>query len=87
MITKFYNKIKKSEFWKTLLSNAFFAFIGDSGAAVINIVIVIILIRLIGDDGYGVLVLSQTYMMIMDVLLNVQSWKSVIQYGQKGDVY
>lgn len=83
MIKKMYANIKKNNFWRTLLSNSFSAFIGDSGAAIINLIIVIILIKLIGNDGYGVLILSQTYMLIMDVLLNVQSWKGVIQYGQK----
>ncbi len=83
MITKFREKVMNNNFWKTLLSNAFSAFIGDSGAAVINLVIIIILIHLIGNNGYGILVLAQSYMSIMDVLLNIQSWKSVIQYGQK----
>ena len=78
-----FNKFKSNDFWKTLIYNSFSAFIGDSGAAVINLIIVVILIKLIGNDGYGILVLSQSYMSIMDVLLNIQSWKSVIQYGQQ----
>ncbi len=86
MISRIYNKIKTNNFWKTLLSNTFSAFVGDSGAALINLIIVVILIKLIGDDGYGILVLSQSYMLIMDVVLNIQSWKSVIQYGQKSIV-
>lgn len=83
MIKKLYTKVMKNDFWKNLLSNAFSAFVGDSGAAVINLIIVIVLIKLIGNDGYGILILSQSYMLIIDVLLNVQSWKGVIQYGQK----
>lgn len=82
-IKKIYEKISNNEFWKTLFSNALSAFVGDSGASVINLVIIIVLIRLIGNNGYGILVLAQSYMSIMDVLLNIQSWKSIIQYGQK----
>ena len=66
MISRIYNKIKTNNFWKTLLSNTFSAFVGDSGAALINLIIVVILIKLIGDDGYGILVLSQSYMLIME---------------------
>ncbi|MBR7042103.1 MAG: oligosaccharide flippase family protein, partial [Bacilli bacterium] len=82
----YYNKIKKSDFYKGLFKNSFWAFMGDSTAAVINLVVTIILIRLIGDSNFGILVLTQTYMQIIDVILNVQSWKSVIQFGQKAIV-
>ena len=77
------SKIKKDNFWKTLFTNSFWAFLGDGMASVINLVITIVLIWLIGNYDYGSLVLAQSYMQIMDVLLNIQSWKSVIQYGQK----
>ena len=76
-------KIKKDAFWGSLFKNSFWAFLGDSVASVIGLVVTILLIRLIGSDSYGVLVLGQSYMQIVDVIINVQSWKSVIQYGQK----
>ena len=77
------NKIKNSEFWTSLVKNSFFAFIGDSVSSFINLIITIILIKLIGDYGNGLLILSQSYMQIMDVVFNIQSWKGVILYGQK----
>ena len=75
-------KLFKNDFWKNLFKNSFWAFAGDSGAAIVGLIITILLIRLIGNDGYGTLILAQSYMLIMDVLLNIQSWKGVIQYGQ-----
>jgi len=76
------DKIKQNSFWKNLFTNSFWALAGDSFSSIINLVITIVLIHLIGDKGYGTLVLAQSYMLVMDVILNVQCWKSVIQYGQ-----
>lgn len=76
-------KIDQNDFWKNLCKNSFFAFAGDSVASIINLIISVVLIKLIGNFGYGILILSQSYMQIMDILLNIQSWKSIIQFGQK----
>lgn len=86
MISRILKKIKKDDFWKNLFSNSFWAFFGDSFASIINLIVTIILIRTIGNSNYGFLVLGQSYMQVMDVLLNIQCWKSVIQYGQKAIV-
>ena len=83
MLIKLREKINKDDFWKNLFSNSFWAFLGDSFASLITLAVTIILIRLIGDSNYGILVLGQSYMQVMDVLLNIQCWKSVIQFGQK----
>lgn len=80
------NKLKENKFYNSLFKNSFWAFLGDSVASVLNLIVTIILIKLIGNSNYGILVLGQSYMQVMDVLLNVQCWKSVIQYGQKAIV-
>ena len=77
-----YRKIKDNSFYKSLFKNSFWAFTGDFSASLLNLVVTIILIRLIGSSKFGILILAQTYMQIIDVILNVQSWKSVIQFGQ-----
>lgn len=79
-------KLKKDKFWNNLFKNSFWAFIGDALSAVIGLLITIFLIKYIGSDEYGILVLAQSYMQILDVIINVQSWKSVIQYGQQAFV-
>lgn len=76
-------RIKQNDFWKNLVTNSFWAFCGDSISSVINLLITIILIKMISDNGYGTLVVAQSYMLVMDVLINIQSWKSVIRYGQQ----
>lgn len=82
-LKKYISKIESNKFWANLFKNSFFAFIGDASASVIGLLVTIVLIKLIGSNNYGILVLAQSYMSIMDVMINIQSWKSVIQYGQK----
>lgn len=85
-IKNYSNKVKTDNFWNNLFKNSFWAFSGEAIAAVLSLIITVVLIKLIGSAEYGILVLAQTYMFIIDVILNIQSWKSVIQYGQKSMV-
>lgn len=80
---KILQKIKNDNFWKNLFKNSFWAFFGDASASAITFIISIILIKIIGSESYGILILAQSYMNIMDVIINIQSWRSTIQYGQK----
>ena len=74
---------KNDNFWKNLFKNSFWAFFGDASASAITFIISIILIKIIGSESFGILILAQSYMNIMDVIINIQSWRSTIQYGQK----
>lgn len=80
-IKKILYKIKSNEFWKNLFKNSFFAVIGEGGASFINLFVIVLLIKLIGSEGYGILILAQSYMSIIDTLINLQCWKGVIKYG------
>ena len=80
------SKIKSDEFWKSLFKNSFIAVIGEGGASFINFFVIILLIKLIGSEGYGILTLTQTYMTIVDTLLNLQCWRSVIKYGEEAKI-
>ena len=80
------SKIKSDEFWKSLFKNSFIAVIGEGGASFINFFVIILLIKLIGSEGYGILTLAQTYMTIVDTLLNLQCWRSVIKYGEEAKI-
>lgn len=83
MLKKYVHKIKNNKFYSSLFKNSFYAFLGDSSASVLNLIVTVLLIHFIGNNDYGILVLAQSYMSIIDVIFNVQSWKGVIQYGQK----
>lgn len=81
-VKRFKHMAQHDEFWGSLAKNSMWAFIGDALASVVGLAITIILIHILGSDEYGIFVLGQTYMTIMDIIVNVQSWKGVIQYGQ-----
>lgn len=76
-------KLAASPFWKSLFKNSFWALLGDSIASIVNLGISILIIRSIGSDAYGQFVIAQTYMYVMDVIFNIQSWQGVIHFGQK----
>ena len=80
------NRIKKNEFWSSLFKNSFIAVIGEGGASFINLFVVIFLIKLIGSEGYGILILAQTYMTIVDTIINLQCWRGVIKYGEEAKI-
>lgn len=76
-------KIKSNDFWRKLFKNSFYAIIGEGGSSVINLFIVFLLIKLLGNDEYAILVLAQSYMSILDLIINLQSWQSVIKFGEE----
>ena len=76
-------KIKCNDFWRKLFKNSFYAIIGEGGSSVINLFIVFLLIKLLGNDEYAILVLAQSYMSILDLIINLQSWQSVIKFGEE----
>ena len=76
-------KIKSNDFWRKLFKNSFYAIIGEGGSSVINLFVVFLLIKLLGNDEYAILVLAQSYMSILDLIINLQSWQSVIKFGEE----
>ena len=76
-------KIKSNDFWRKLFKNSFYAIMGEGGSSVINLFVVFLLIKLLGNDKYAILVLAQSYMSILDLIINLQSWQSVIKFGEE----
>lgn len=74
----FLGSSRRENFVKNVIS----VLIGDTGSSIINIIFVIFLIRIYGTEQYGIFVISQTYSTIIDSLINLQCWKSIIKYGQ-----
>lgn len=77
------NRVKNNEFWNKLFKNSLHAIVGEGGASFLNVFVLIVLIKLIGDENYGILALSQSYMLILDTIINMQSWNGVIRYGEQ----
>jgi O-antigen/teichoic acid export membrane protein len=66
---------------KTLFRNSMTLLIGDSGAAVITLIAIAIMINALEAADYGIFVLIQTYALVIDRLVNFQSWQAFIKYG------
>ena len=75
--------IQQNKFWNKLFRNMFSAFLGESGSAVMNVFTTMAIIWAIGDTANGVFVVAQSYMYIVDGLINFQSWQAVIKYGSE----
>lgn len=58
---------------------------GEGGSSVINLFVVFLLIKLLGNDKYAILVLAQSYMFNLDLIINLQSWQSVIKFGRRNE--
>ncbi len=82
MFDRYFGGIIFRIFSKKTIRNSSWVFIGELSNSILGIVISMMIIKMIGNDANGIFVLSQSYMSIFDTLLNVQSWRSVIKYGQ-----
>lgn len=76
-------KLNKSNFVSKLLKNAAVSFIGEGGAAVVTFITTIVLIRLIGNTAYGMLAVAYSFIMIVDNVVNFQSWHAMVTFGSQ----
>ena len=80
-IRNYIERLKKNSFVSKLLKNAFISFVGEGGAAFVAFFATIILIRLIGNENYGILAVAYSFTMIIDSFVNFQSWHAMISFG------
>jgi O-antigen/teichoic acid export membrane protein len=64
-----------------LLRNALTLFSGNVGAQLVGLLATILAGRALGPEAFGVLALLQTYVLIVDMLVNFQSWQALITFG------
>ncbi len=79
--------IKRIRHWfddghfRRLFKNAGILLTGNVGTAGCDLVSLALTARALGPDSFGVLVLIQTYVRVVDSLINFQSWQAIIKYG------
>lgn len=84
--------IKKLSNWKSdialnrLLRNASVLMGGNLIAALITLITMAVTARALGPEGFGTLSLMTTYVMLVDRLLNFQSWQLLIRTGTQAIV-
>lgn len=64
-----------------LYKNAGILLLGNVGAAIIGFASLAVTARALGASGLGTLVLVTTYVLVIDRLINFQTWQALIKYG------
>jgi len=68
-------------FIKRIIKNSGIVLLGHSTASALNLVSFAILAKQIGPESLAVLVLAQTYSLIINDTFNIQTWESMIKFG------
>jgi O-antigen/teichoic acid export membrane protein len=61
----------------------FSAAAGEMGSALLTVITTVIVVKILGNTNYSTFILAQTYMYIVDGLINFQSWAAVIKFGSE----
>ena len=64
-----------------LVKNATILFGGNLIVSFLGLVSLSLTARTLGAEGFGILVMITTYVLIVDRLVNFQSWQAIIKYG------
>lgn len=67
--------------FRRLFKNAGMLLGGNAGASVLAVASTALTARALGPESFGILVLITTYTLVVDRLVNFQSWQAVIKYG------
>lgn len=67
--------------FRKLLRNSGTIFFGNSTASALNMVSFSLMARTVGAELLAVFALAQTYSLLVNDLLNVQTWESVVKFG------
>lgn len=73
--------IKNGDAFKRLIKNSGKLVGGESIASLISLVTMAISARVLGPEKFGVLILVQVYVSIVDKIVNFQSWQAIIKFA------
>ncbi|QKS72603.1 oligosaccharide flippase family protein [Paenalkalicoccus suaedae] len=76
-----YRSLIKEDLVQKLAKNVGVLFSGSAIAQVLGIMTLAMTTRLIGPEMFGILVIIQAYTVIVDKLINFQSWTALIKFG------
>lgn len=80
MVKKLMNLLKDN-LLKKLFKNASTLLSGNVIASVFGLISLALTARALGAQAFGTLVLIQTYVLVMDGVINFQSWQAVVKFG------
>lgn len=82
-----FRKVLQDGLIKKIIKNTGIIIFGNTTASALNFISFTILARQLGPSSLAVLVLAQTYALIVNDIFNIQTWESMIKFGseQKDD--
>lgn len=81
MLLRNFSAFRQDDLIRRLFKNAGILLCGNVGASALGLVSLALTARALGAEGLGTLVLISTYVLVIDRLINFQSWKALIKYG------
>lgn len=80
------NKLKtlpQDNLLKKIMKNSGVIFFGNSTASLLGFISFTIMAKQMGAESLAILALAQTYTLIINDMLNVQTWESMIKFGSR----
>lgn len=81
MLSNLFNSSLKDDLFRRLFKNAGILLSGNIGASLLGLISLALTARALGAESFGILVLISTYVLVIDRLINFQSWQAIIKYG------
>lgn len=66
---------------KKLVKTASIVLVGNTGASILNFITFTIVVNQLGAKLLAIFVLTQTYILIINGIFNIQTWESVVKFG------
>lgn len=88
IISTFNNAAKqgiKDDLLKKIMKNSGIILFGNSTASALNLVSFTLMAGQLGPRSLAILVLAQTYAIIINDIFNIQTWESMIKFGSGAD--
>lgn len=73
----------REDFFKRLVKNSLTLITGNIGASILGSISMVISLKVLGIEVFGLYTLIQTYVRIFDGLLNFQNWEAIIKFGSQ----
>ncbi|MDL2225207.1 oligosaccharide flippase family protein [Eubacteriales bacterium OttesenSCG-928-M02] len=74
---------KENNVFKRVIKEASFLVVGDIVSAIISFISLAILLNYISPTVYGTLTLIMSYVLLVDSLVNFQTWQALIKFGSE----
>ncbi|WGZ91675.1 MAG: oligosaccharide flippase family protein [Candidatus Thiocaldithrix dubininis] len=80
-LLKYQRYSPEDELIKKIFKNSSILLLGNIISSILGVISIILTAKSLGAEQFGILILITTYVLIIDKLVNFQSWQAIIKYG------